>query len=223
MLLDFSEIPSAGGDPFEAFVYEFLQIYGYLPDTPPSFGPDGGRDCIVREPGFGMAQHGRRWLVSCKHKQSRIGLADDRADHRKLTQFRCDGFILAYSNVMTTSVQETYEALRRDYGVPYIPFGPYDLERHIVSDVKYAGLVRRFMPQSFDRLYAIREAMTADCCEAFNAGMNNRYAIVWSGDYGSTNFLLCCENCMGAIESSLESSGIPYGSALVQEAPQSNW
>lgn len=218
MLLDFNEIPRSGGDAFEAFAYEFLQIYGYQADTPPSFGPDGGRDCIVRDPPFGLAQQGRRWLVSCKHTQARVGVGDDRADHPKLSQFRCDGFILVYSNVMTSGLQESYEALKRQYGAPYGYFGPYELEESIVPNVKYAWLIRRFMPQSFERIYAVRDAMMNDCCLSFNADLDNRYAIIWPDRFGSNNIAPCCDYCKSYVINYPESSGDQYTCVLMQQA-----
>jgi len=223
MLLDFNEIPRFGGDSFEAFAHEFLTTYGYQPDTPPSFGADGGCDFVVCDPGFGLAQCGLRWLVSCKHTQSHVGLRDDRADHRKLGQFGCQGFILVYSSVMTNSVKDSYEALRRNYGVPYQSFGPYELEGIIVSDVKYAWLVRRFMPQSFERLYAVRDAMKVDCCPTFNAFIDDLYVIVHPDGYGSNKVIPCCEGCMSYYKDSLDLSSTPYCWMLMQKASCPTW
>ena len=221
MLLDFNEILKSGGDTFEAFAYEFLQTHGYQPDTPPSFGPDGGRDCIVRDPGFSLSPYGQRWLVSCKHTQSRVGIGDDRADHRKLSQFKCDGFILVYSNVMTSSVQESYEAIKREYGAQYLCFGPYELERFIVPDSKYAPLIRRFMPYSFEKIYPVWDDMKKDCCSSFNTDWDDRYAITWVDCYGSNKVHLCCEHCMSPLEEHLASLNVEYRHVLMTKAQRS--
>jgi len=210
MLIDLTEIPSAGGAAFEAFTYQFLLALGYQPDVPPSQGPDGGRDMVVREPGFLQAARGMRWLVSCKHTKALVGIHDDPADRVKLERFNCNGFILVYSAGWTSSLQMTYEDMRSRTGYEYQYYGPLQIENAILGDfLTFAPLVRQFMPRSFERLIRLASNMGSRCCGAFNEGLDDRYLTIYQVgfDFEATP---CCENCLSDVAASLEHSGLAY-------------
>lgn len=218
MLIDLTEIPSAGGAAFEAFTYQFLLALGYQTEVQPSEGIDGGRDMVVRDPGFLQARRGMRWLVSCKHTRARVGMSDDAADRLKLERFNCNGFMLFYSAGWTSSLQMTYEDLRSRTGYEYQFYGPLEIENAILSDfLRFAPLVRQFLPLSFEKLTGLTSEMEKRCCEAFNEAHDDRYLMIYQAGlrFAATP---CCENCMSNLAASLEHSGLPYRQVHMSKA-----
>jgi hypothetical protein len=218
VFLDFSEIPNNTGDAFEAFAYEFLDLFGYILDTPPSNGADGGRDGVVCAPAFGPTTTGMRYLLSCKHMSAHVGVNDDHPDYRKLAVFGCHAFMRVYSSVWTSGLQRAFEAVEHKHGAPVVVFGPYEIERAVISDVKYMGLIQQFMPQSFARLCDLRDKTDQGCCDYYNAGHDNRYVVVYQDQVQRRHVEHCCDSCRDRLEEALFDAGIASQTLLVRHA-----
>jgi hypothetical protein len=100
-LINFAEI--ASGDKWEDFARDFLEELGFQIESPPSRGPDLGKDLLISERLAGkLGKYSFRWLVSCKHfAESRrsVGSEDESNIRDRLEHFQTDGFLGFYSTV----------------------------------------------------------------------------------------------------------------------------
>lgn len=105
-MIDFKEITD--GDAWEAFCRDYLIAQGLVVETPPSRGPDGGLDLLVKEQMKGtLASRSFTWLVSCKHfskSGKAVGNADEVNIVDRLAQHKANGFIGFYSTSASSAL-----------------------------------------------------------------------------------------------------------------------
>jgi hypothetical protein len=66
-MIDYCEIPS-DGEIWELFARDLLEELGFIIESGPDRGADGGKDIIAKEIVKGnLGSHEFRWLISCKH------------------------------------------------------------------------------------------------------------------------------------------------------------
>jgi hypothetical protein len=113
-LVDFAEI--ADGETRELFASEFLASIGFSIVSPPSRGPDLGKDLLISETISGrLGDYQFRWLVSCKHfsrANHSVGLTDEPDIVERVKSFHADGFLGFYSTLPSSSLTTRFEQLK---------------------------------------------------------------------------------------------------------------
>lgn len=110
---------------WEYFAADLLYNIGFEILSPPSFGPDGGKDIIVEKDNIS-------YIVSCKHyllSNKHVGTSDEQSILDRITQHKVKGFIAFYSTGITSSLQERLDKLCEN-GYPYIVF-----DKMIISNI----------------------------------------------------------------------------------------
>ena len=158
-IIDFKEIPPSNGadgtqDSYEQFAREFFHSLGFIIIDGPDRGPDGGRDILVEETRTGTIGTSRiRWLVSCKHFAhcgKAVGEKDENNISDRLTHFGCKGFIGFYSTIVSSSLNQRLNALKKDHEI--LVFDKELIERSLI-DNGLEELVKRFFPNSYKKNY----------------------------------------------------------------------
>lgn len=90
---------------WENFAQDVLFHLGYEVILGPAVGRDDGVDLIVKK---GL----HKFLVSCKHHQRAIGVAEEKDIRDRLEANSCDGFIAFYSSSITSGLKKKFVALR---------------------------------------------------------------------------------------------------------------
>ncbi len=153
-MLDFGELSPDGND-LELLVREILFSLGYTPRWSGK-GPDEGRDLLIDEEGeplFGGKP--RRWLVSCKHRQTptaSVGVDELVQVTERCAQHRASGFLLVCSTFPSAGVVSLLEGLENVQQFPahtHYWDGPF-IERMLATPHNWA-IAQRFLPLSAAR------------------------------------------------------------------------
>ncbi|MBB2754540.1 UNVERIFIED_ORG: hypothetical protein GGI57_005275 [Rhizobium aethiopicum] len=163
-MLDFTEIPGAGGGPnrdrFELFAREFLRLLAFEIVEGPNRGADGGADLIVREKRSGAGGETTiKWLVSCKHKATSgrsVSGKDEVNILERLEQHQCEGFMGFYSTIVSSGLQEILMGLKGKREI--LVFDPARIERHLAESDEMRALASRFFPKSTNAIETAEHA-----------------------------------------------------------------
>ncbi len=109
---DFTRFPT-DGELFEFFVEAVLQDKGFMIDTRPARGPDGGRDIVAVQRFTDLlgTEHEERILVQCKHYAHSRKAVSSVGDFRTaLSQHQCQRYLLVTSTTATENLQAAFRA-----------------------------------------------------------------------------------------------------------------
>ncbi|TYT74617.1 restriction endonuclease [Desulfobotulus mexicanus] len=195
-MLDFSEIKDKDGQSFENLICSLLSLLGYKILKGPGIGQDRGADIIVEE-SVGNFDNGYRWLVSCKHYTGSVGQGKDGADARKLTEFRCHGFMFFYSSSITESLQQSLSEVAKNSGAGLEIYNGFQISNLLLTNVKCYPLLHQFFPVSsmpfFNTLFRPGE----DYCDHCGPYRSHPAFFVFSqGANGKIDTMLVCCDCI---------------------------
>ena len=156
-MIDYKEI--ADGESWELFCRDYLVAQHLVVEMPPSRGPDGGRDLLVREQLKGtLVTRPFTWLVSCKHyagSGKSVGTGDESNITDRLAHHKASGFIGFYSTIASGALIARLKELRDQEKIEQ--FEIYDGAR-IESgfhDVGLSGVLLQHLPKSHTSLRPI--------------------------------------------------------------------
>lgn len=158
-MIDFKEIPSS--DDWELFARDFFSQLGFVIESDPSRGPDGGKDLIISEQISGVLHTQKfTWLVSCKHfatSGKSVGVEDESNITERLRQHKCDGFIGFYSTISSTALSTRLEALKQNGDVT--DFCIYDHQKiaGYFYEVGLSRLANRYFPMSYAKIRPLQQ------------------------------------------------------------------
>lgn len=150
--LDFSELGGKlQGEAFEALVRLIGERLGMIVQWS-GRGADGGRDLFFIEQQQGaLARRTIKWLVSCKDhsasgasvKEGEVGSIVD-----KLTQHRCEGFLLATTTTASTGLKERLDRLDVCGGgtLHTKVWDRFEITRYL-GEERFAALRQQFFPR----------------------------------------------------------------------------
>ena len=105
---------------WENFAVEVLRHIGFIIETLPSYGTDGGKDFLV-------SHNNVRYLVSCKHyirSGNHVGQDDEKNISDRMIQFSANGFLGFYSTGITSGLQNRLDAICTNMNYTYLIFHP---------------------------------------------------------------------------------------------------
>jgi len=158
-MFDFTEIPDDGED-FELFARDFLQELGFLIESTPDRGADGGKDMLISEQVSGQLHNYRyRWLVSCKHLAHSGRSVSETTHERNIIErvqsFKADGFLGFYSTVPSSGLNTRLTQLRENGTLKdFYIFDRRLIETHLLT-LGFSQLTRRYFPESHIRIRPI--------------------------------------------------------------------
>lgn len=151
-MIDFKEIPF-NGDVWELFSRDFLEELGFLIETPPDRGADGGKDMLVTEVAKGkLHSYEFRWLVSCKHFATSGNSVNENDHERNILErvrgFKADGFLGFYSTIPSAGLNARLAQLKAQKEIKdYRIFDCMLVEKYLMQK-GYASLLMRYFPIS---------------------------------------------------------------------------
>jgi hypothetical protein len=150
MPLDFTEITD--GESFELFCSALLRALGFAVESPPSRGPDGGVDMIIRspiDPNLGLSSI---FLIQCKHlahSGKAVGLDDLHGISLQdlALRYAAQGYILITSTLASQAVQNHFTALRQRTGLLFTVWDCDFIESRLAA-TNDANIANRYFPRS---------------------------------------------------------------------------
>jgi hypothetical protein len=166
-LINFTEI--ASGEQWEDFARDFLEELGFRIESPPTRGPDLGKDLLISEQLSGkLGNYSFRWLVSCKHfaeSGRSVGTEDEPNIRDRLEHFKADGFLGFYSTLPSSALNMRLEEVDRSKQVDIFS-GPRI--ESILINKGLAILMSRYFPESHILLRPLHplfgKYMPLPCC-----------------------------------------------------------
>ncbi|RLQ93628.1 hypothetical protein [Falsibacillus albus] len=149
-IIDFKEIKN-DLESWELFAQEFLSEKFELID-PPSIGPDGGKDLIVKDKVSDFL-----WLVSCKHFAHRnssnsVNRSDETDITDRVKAKKCNGFLSFYSasisSPLLTKLNELVDSKSID---EFDLFNSARIERELINSSAGRILFQRHFPKSWEK------------------------------------------------------------------------
>ena len=172
-MIDFKEM-AKDGEKWELFARDFFSELGFVIETPPNRGPDGGKDFLISESAKGnLSSYFVRWMVSCKNNVQ-SGKAVNESDEQNILErckgFRCDRFIGFYSTISSSGLGNRLEMLRNsgDLG-DYKVFDSGEIERFLI-EYGMSKLIFQYFPESYKKIRPLHEIfdglieLKCDCC-----------------------------------------------------------
>lgn len=154
-MIDFAELLDTG-EQWELFARDFLSEIGFVVESTPDRGPDGGKDIIVIEDLTGkLNNYSFRWLVSCKH-YAKSGKSVSEVDEpnilERLESFAADGFLGFYSTVPSSGFNTRLNQLRNTRKIKDFKIFDYKLIENYLIRLGYSKLLMRYFPESYKKV-----------------------------------------------------------------------
>ncbi|EPC4056228.1 restriction endonuclease [Vibrio parahaemolyticus] len=216
MLIDFKEINDDHA--FEYFAKLFLEACGLKVEVTPAKGPDGGRDIICSEiTSFGQASY--RWLVSCKHfahSGKSVGQSDDQANHNKLIEHQCHGFMFIYSTAFTESLRTSVVKVCETNKANHKFLTPWDIENIIVKSPRFYPLLNQFFPNSHSLLIETIENQ-GSCCSQDTSDIPGYIFYRRDSDTHRVSAVNVCGYCIESYIEHFDSNNLDYSFYQVRD------
>jgi hypothetical protein len=151
-MINFKEIPH-DTDGWELFIRDYLVKRGFSVESPPDRGPDGGKDILVTEqiPGK-FNNYEFRWLVSCKHFATSgraVSESDEHSVLERVKSFKADGFLGAYSTLVSSGLNTRLLALKREGEIKDYSIIDHRIIENELVTVGFSDLMMRYFPESY--------------------------------------------------------------------------
>jgi hypothetical protein len=150
-MINFCEV--LDGEMWELFVRDLLVELGFIIESGPDRGADGGKDIIAREIVKGnLGSHEFRWLVSCKHfahSNKSVTEKDEPNILERVHSFKAYGFIGAYSTIPSSGLNSRLKSLKETGDLSnYRILDSKVIESHCIS-TGFSNLLMRYFPESY--------------------------------------------------------------------------
>ena len=169
-MIDFTEIPDS--DSWEAFCRDYLVALGLTVEVPPTRGPDGGLDLLMREQLRGsLTSRQFTWLVSCKHhatSEQAVGTNHELNITDRVAQHKANGFMGFYSTVASTALVQRLRELRDDGKIDEYEIYDGNRIQNGFNNVGLSGVLLQHLPASHTSLRPIHPLLGKYeplCCE----------------------------------------------------------
>jgi hypothetical protein len=154
-MMDYKEIPQ-DGEIWELFARDFLEKMGFIIESGPDRGPDGGKDIIAREMVKGnLGNHEFRWLISCKHNawsNKSVTENDEPNILERVNSFKTYGFIGFYSTIPSSGLNSRLSELKKNGCLNnYRILDSKSIENYCLS-IGFSNLLMRYFPESYKKL-----------------------------------------------------------------------
>jgi hypothetical protein len=226
-MIDFKEIRN-DDDTWELFTRDFLSELGFYIESPPSRGPDGGKDLLVTETIKGNIHRSEfRWLVSCKH-YAHTSRSVNENDHEKnilerVKSFKADGFIGFYSTLASSGLGNRLNALKESKDIKdFDIFDGRKIVNYLIT-VGYSHLLMRYFPESYKSVKPLE--LVSDkyeplpCLECgkdllkelykseYNANIVYAYKYISGQPNKYEKVYCCCKACDGILQKKMRCMG----------------
>lgn len=219
-MIDFKELKS-DGELWELFARDFLSELGFIIESPPDRGADGGKDFIICETISGIVSHIQfRWLVSCKNFAIRNKAVNENDDEKNILErcrsFKADGFLGFYSTIASTGLNTRLMQLKQSKDInDYKIFDYKSIESNIL-EYGFSKLLLRYFPESYRKIKPIHKIfdqlveLKCDCCgkdlleDLYNGDYHGLVSLASKENEGITEYHECYFACKGDCDRKLE-------------------
>ena len=185
-------------DEWEWFAADFLNDIGFELVSPPSRGPDGGRDLLV-------VRENVLHLVSCKHfieSGKTVGRSDEESILERMAEHGAAGFIGFYSTFLSAGLQSRIDALRNTHR-PMVIFENSGISDHLPH--LHAYILQKYgLPDGIHYCMNVAQedysqlpcmVCSKDILE--DAMISSSMGMVALGSADKLNFVYGCKVCIG--------------------------
>jgi len=222
-MIDFKEL-SHTDDTWELFARDFLSERGFVIESPPDRGPDGGKDLLITERLRGnLNNYHFRWLVSCKHfatAGSAVSERDEPNILERVSSFRADGFLGFYSTLPSSGLNSRLKALRDEGKIKDYSIFDHRVIENLLITIDYSHLLMRYFPISYKQVKPLHllgdvyEPLLCRACgkDLLMAMFQSEYSanivqvFEWEKEKNINHIQDIYVCCKGKCDSSLESS-----------------
>ena len=158
-MIDFHEISDP--EKWELFARDFLSALGYIIETSPDRGADGGKDLLVIEKINGkFSSYNLRWLVSCKNfiESGRAVSENDEPNLLERCQsFGADGFIGFYSTIPSSGLNNRLIGLKSNNTLKDFKIFDSQFIEHCLYEYDLSKIIFQYFPVSYKRIRPMHE------------------------------------------------------------------
>lgn len=151
-MIDFTEIEKSG-EIWELFARDFFSELGFIIESSPNRGADGGKDLIIKEIIRGQfSNHEIRWLVSCKHYAHSGNSINETIECNiidRLTKHNCNGFIAFYSTIPSSGLHDALDSYKQKYNIKI--FDHKVIESYLIN-MGLNKLLMRYFPDGYKKI-----------------------------------------------------------------------
>jgi hypothetical protein len=160
-MIDFKEIGGTGEE-WELLARDFFTQLGFIIETSPDRGADGGKDLIISESIKGKLNHYPfKWLVSCKNYSISGKSVNETQDENNILErcrsFRVDGFIGFYSTIPSAGLNARLKQLKDNQDIKDYKIFDYKLIESYIIEYGFSQMFLRYFPNSYKRVRPIHK------------------------------------------------------------------
>ena len=224
-MIDFHEISDP--EKWELFARDFLSALGYIIETSPDRGADGGKDLLVIEKINGkFSSYNLRWLVSCKNyieSGRSVSEGDEPNILERCKSFGADGFIGFYSTIPSSGLNDRLIGLKENNDLKDFKVFDSQFIEHCLYEYDFSKLIFQYFPVSYKKIRPIHEIfdqlaeLKCDVCgkDLFPDINEGKYTSIITSiqkqQDGKTIYVDTCCTCKGQCDNKIENWAHSHG------------